>query len=158
MKNLQHFNLAASLIFTASLLMAAQTSNAEPAMCTMREYKGEMIAHCELPPVMISAARLTVHESNSTLGEQMITVELPEVVITAPAVKPSEEQSEVVETVTNPSLEEAIQVEESVATIMTEAHDQELKHRPLIPFVANKIYDAGVWFLKKMNDGLFFRS
>ena len=157
MKKLTNFNLAASTFLM--IIMLAQNTNANPT-CTVREYEGETIMHCELHEVVITAERPTKSKMKATtyLGEQIITVDLPEVEISAEAlpafnVGALNNGQDNVEPVSSEKAGAAIMI-----SGLNDENKLELKKRPLVPFIANKIFEGGVWFLKKMNEGLFFRS
>ena len=171
MKTISHSVKFAAFILSLFLTTSASANLTTTASCI--NYKGENITQFELDEVEIIATRLPKHTTtglNTTINnnETIYLIELPEVVINesitdfnkSDALVIEAKTKEIAEPISKPVISTRDLLLPAIKTpaLIIEQPTSELKKRPFLSFVANKVYKAGFQFLKTINDGLFFKS
>lgn len=171
MKTLLNSATKGTLTFSALVILSLNANAASTTASTL--YNGERVGLFELPEIEIVSTKLPIKESNRFElpgNKDVVTkeVNLPEVEITASRDQNSngqlytEEFIPVKYEIGNSSLEKKKEefTIENPKVKSTDESDKptEFKKRPRISFIANKIVSAGIEFLLKINDGLFFKS
>ncbi|MEP7262871.1 MAG: hypothetical protein ABI772_00160 [Bacteroidota bacterium] len=154
------------------LVILTVNSNASTSSAS-RLYKGERIGLFELPEIEIVSTKLPVKESSTLPSPVNITkpvagINLPEIEITASRYQNNEQEFEIPVFLPVKFELENSNSERNNYTFKSEnaqvkstdetTKASEFKKRPRISFIANKILSAGMDFLIKVKDGLFFKS
>jgi len=148
-----------SIPSTAATLSAAKTTT----------YNGETIFLFDLPEVEIKVEKATKKtelgpktilekESSNTLNDQDITINNEVITNCDLTIEISTFNYSFTE---NENAENIASEVNQIAVISAQNLKKEkpdLKKRPFLHFITNKVYHIGIEFLLKVNDGLFFRS